>query len=102
MFAVGTTKLWVMILASLGWYAIYWFERQYRFQKRANDEDTMPLGRAIFSIFCASSSRRCADYFEKMFRSHEPFPGLEARSLLRSSRQRHRSSTGTLPSTCST
>jgi hypothetical protein len=52
-FAVGTRKLWVMSLLTFGIYPIYWFERQYRMQKRARWESTWPLARAIFAVFFA-------------------------------------------------
>jgi hypothetical protein len=38
----------------VGVYAVYWFERQYRFQKRARGESTWPLARGIFSVFYAN------------------------------------------------
>lgn len=52
-FAVGTRKLLVMSVLTLGLYTIVWFERQYRFQKRVHRESTMPLARGLFSIFFA-------------------------------------------------
>lgn len=52
-FAVGPTKLWIMMLMSFGIYGIYWFERHFRFQKRRRGETTMPLARGIFAIFFA-------------------------------------------------
>jgi hypothetical protein len=52
-FAVGTRKLLVMSLLSFDLYIVYWFERQYRFQKRAQGESTMPLARGLFFIIFA-------------------------------------------------
>jgi hypothetical protein len=52
-FAVGTRKLMVMSVLTIGLYSLYWFERQYRFQRRTRRESTWPLARATFSIFFA-------------------------------------------------
>jgi hypothetical protein len=52
-FAVGIQKLWVMTLVTFGLYTVYWFERHFRFQRRATGEKTMPLARGIFAIFFA-------------------------------------------------
>jgi len=52
-FAVGTKKLVVMTIVTIGVYTIYWFERNYRFQKRALGENTWPLARGLFSVFFA-------------------------------------------------
>ena len=52
-FSVGRRKLGIMCSLSLGLYAIWWFERQFRFQKRAYYLDTWPVLRALFSIFFA-------------------------------------------------
>lgn len=52
-FAVGPTKVLVLTTVTLGFYAIYWFERQYRMQKRFYGEDTWPLARGVFSVFYA-------------------------------------------------
>lgn len=53
-FAVGTRKLFVMSVLTFGLYAIHWFERQYRFQKRAKGGSLRPLARGIFSVFYAN------------------------------------------------
>lgn len=53
-FAVSPNKLIVMTMVTFGLYTAYWFERQFRFQKRTNQEKIMPLARAIFSIFFAT------------------------------------------------
>src|SRR5688572_10526200 len=53
-FAVGTSKLVLMVVLSFGLYSIHWFERHYRFQKRLHDQDTWPLARGFFSIFFVS------------------------------------------------
>jgi hypothetical protein len=50
-FAVGTRKLFVMSLVTFGLYCVYWFERQFRYQKRARGDSTIPFLRALFSIF---------------------------------------------------
>lgn len=52
-FLVGTKKLVVMIFVTFGLYVVYWFERQYRFQKRVHGESTWPLARGLFSLFFA-------------------------------------------------
>jgi hypothetical protein len=51
LFAVGTKKLWIMSIATFGLYGVYWFERNYRFQKRLTGESSWPLARALFSVF---------------------------------------------------
>lgn len=50
-FAVGQTKLMVMSVCTAGIYLVYWFERQFRFQKHTYGEKTWPLARALFSVF---------------------------------------------------
>jgi len=52
-FAVGQNKLMVMALCTGGLYVVYWFERQFRFQKQALGERSWPLARGLFSIFFA-------------------------------------------------
>jgi hypothetical protein len=54
-FAVGANKLIVMSVATFGFYSLYWFERQFRFQKRTRGLDSLPLARAVFSIFFVNS-----------------------------------------------
>lgn len=60
-FLVGTNKLMLMTVLTFGLYSIHWFERQYRFQKRALDESTWPLARGLFSIFFAHELFRRID-----------------------------------------
>ncbi|MBI4820558.1 MAG: hypothetical protein HY791_30095 [Deltaproteobacteria bacterium] len=50
-FAVGTTKVFILTVASLGLYAVFWIDRQYRFQQRLTGENVWPLIRGIFGIF---------------------------------------------------
>jgi len=52
-FPVGTKKLVLLTFASFGLYAVYWFERQYRFQAQHNGEKIYPLARGLFSLFFA-------------------------------------------------
>jgi hypothetical protein len=52
-FAVGTRKLWALSILTCGVYVFYWFERQYRCQKRARLDATLPLVRTMFSAFYA-------------------------------------------------
>lgn len=52
-FAVGTRKLLVMSILTLGLYVIHWFERQYRFQKRTWGESSWPLARGLLAVFYA-------------------------------------------------
>src|SRR5262245_22041834 len=48
-FAVGTAKLVVMSVATLGLYQIYWFYQQWK-RVRDGGEDVWPLPRAIFGV----------------------------------------------------
>lgn len=48
-FAVGTVKLVVMSVATLGLYQIYWFYQQWK-RVRDGGEDVWPLPRAIFGV----------------------------------------------------
>ena len=61
-FPVGTRKLWVMSILSLGIYPVFWFERQFRFQKRARLNSTRPVWRAIFSVFFAHELFRSIEF----------------------------------------
>lgn len=61
-FPAGTNKVMVMTIATLGLYAVYWFERQYRFHNRKRQEKLSPLLRGLFSIFFAK------DLFDRVSR----------------------------------
>ncbi|MGE0326928.1 MAG: hypothetical protein AB7K71_33485 [Polyangiaceae bacterium] len=50
-YPVGTTKLWVMALATSGLYLIFWFERQWRYVHARTGQPMMPFWRGMFSIF---------------------------------------------------
>ncbi len=50
-FPVGITKLWVMSIATMGFYLIYWFERQWRYTQARTRQSMMPFWRGVFSIF---------------------------------------------------
>jgi hypothetical protein len=51
LFAVGTTKVLVMSLVTLGFYQIYWFYRHWSLVRGRDRSDIMPVMRAIFAIF---------------------------------------------------
>lgn len=50
-YPVGTSKLWVMALATSGLYLIFWFERQWRYIQAHSGQRMMPFWRGVFSIF---------------------------------------------------
>jgi hypothetical protein len=60
-FMVGSVKLAVMMVATLGLYQIYWFYKQWDRVRDAGD-NVAPAPRSIFSIvFCYSLFRRIID-----------------------------------------
>ena len=60
-FPVAPGKLTVMNVATFGLYSVYWFERQFRFQKQHFGRDSWPLARALFSIFFVTGLARDVD-----------------------------------------
>jgi hypothetical protein len=53
LFAVGTMKVFVMSLCTLGIYQLYWMYRHWRLIQGRDRSDIMPVWRAIFGvIFC--------------------------------------------------
>ncbi|VUD58452.1 hypothetical protein TDB9533_02426 [Thalassocella blandensis] len=54
-YVVGITKFFVLFIATLGIYSIYWFYRNWKLYRRRNNEDIWPVARGIFSIFFAHS-----------------------------------------------
>lgn len=50
-FAVSVTKFIVMTVATLGFYELYWFYRNWKLIKERDGTTIMPVWRAIFSIF---------------------------------------------------
>ncbi|MCA9639079.1 MAG: hypothetical protein H6718_26480 [Polyangiaceae bacterium] len=46
-YPVGTTKLWVMALATSGLYLIFWFERQWRYIQAHSGQPMMPFRRGV-------------------------------------------------------
>jgi len=60
-FSVSTTKLVLLSTATLGLYEIYWFYKNFKAIKEADNGNISVLGRSIFSIFY------CNTLFEKVF-----------------------------------
>ena len=60
-FAVSTTKLVVMCLATLNMYTLYWFYKHWQAIRRRTGHKVSPVWRAIFSIIWAYS---CFQYIE--------------------------------------
>ncbi|WP_444943126.1 hypothetical protein ACJJIK_14105 [Microbulbifer sp. ZKSA006] len=54
-YIVSPTKFWVMSLATVGLYSVYWFYRHWSEYRRISGEDMWPVMRAIFSIFFTHS-----------------------------------------------
>ena len=54
-FAVGTTKLWIMGLTTLGIYELYWFYKQWKCAARVSNENLWAWARALFFPFTAYS-----------------------------------------------
>ena len=50
-FAVSVTKFIVMTVATLGFYELYWFYRNWKLIRERDGTAIMPVWRAIFSIF---------------------------------------------------
>ena len=51
LFAVGTSKAFVMSLVTVGFYQVYWFYRHWSLIRGRDRSDIMPVMRAIFAIF---------------------------------------------------
>lgn len=52
-YIVSQRKFWVLLMATLGMYQIYWFYKHFTNYRNATNEKMWPTGRAIFSIFFA-------------------------------------------------
>lgn len=59
-FGASVRRVVVMTMLSYGLYAVYWFERQYRYRQRITREDLWPLARGVFLVIFA------ADLFERI------------------------------------
>ncbi len=59
-FGASAQRVLVMTMLSYGLYAVYWFERQYRYRQRIAREDLWPLARGVFLVIFA------ADLFERI------------------------------------
>jgi hypothetical protein len=80
-FAVGTRKLTVMSLVTMGLYGVYWFERQYRYQKRLRGEDSWPVARAIFSVFFANDLFKRVESAARGTGLNPPWTGKEMATI---------------------
>lgn len=61
LYIVSTKKFWVMLIATLGLYQMYWFYRNWKLYKDNTNRDVWPIPRAIFNIFFAHSLNRIVD-----------------------------------------
>ncbi len=50
-YVVSPKKFWVLFMATLGLYAIYWFYKNWSQYKKATGDNSWPVARAIFNIF---------------------------------------------------
>jgi hypothetical protein len=76
-FLVGTGKLVVMSVVTLGLYEVYWFYQHWKRVRDQQDEDVSPLPRAIFAVlFSYPLFRRVAD--EAAERMVAPVPSAGA------------------------
>ena len=58
-FSASPFKVTVMCLATLGFYQIYWFYKNWKLIKEREKTEIMPFWRAVFSVFyCASCFNR--------------------------------------------
>ena len=61
-YVVAPAKAAILMVATFGFYALYWFWRHWTLHKIARKLDIWPVPRAIFSIFCAHSLFKEFDY----------------------------------------
>ncbi len=61
LYIVSTKKFWVLLIATLGLYQMYWFYRNWRLYKIQTNGDMWPIPRAIFNIFFAHSLNKIVD-----------------------------------------
>lgn len=54
-YIVSPKKFLILFIGTIGFYAIYWFYKQWDLYKKSTNEDIWPLARCIFSIFYAHS-----------------------------------------------
>jgi hypothetical protein len=50
-YVVALRKYWVLMIATTGLYALYWFYKNWALQRATTGESIWPVPRAIFSIF---------------------------------------------------
>ncbi len=50
-YVVSPKKFWVLFIATLGMYMIYWFYKNWSQYKKATGDNSWPVARAIFNIF---------------------------------------------------
>jgi hypothetical protein len=51
LYVVSTKKFWVLLIATLGLYQIYWFYRNWKLYKDHTGSHIWPIPRAIFNVF---------------------------------------------------
>lgn len=61
-YVVAPTKFLALYMATLGYYGIYWFYRNWKQFKQQTGEDMWPVPRAIFSVFFTHQLARYVDY----------------------------------------
>lgn len=61
-YVVAPAKFMTLFMATLGYYGIYWFYRNWKQFKQQTGEDMWPVPRAIFSIFFTHQLARHVDY----------------------------------------
>jgi hypothetical protein len=61
LYVVSTRKFWVLQIATMGLYQLYWFYRNWTLYKELTNSSIWPVPRAIFSIFFARSLNTIVD-----------------------------------------
>lgn len=54
-YVVSPKKFWVLFMATLGIYTVYWFYKNWSQYKKATGDNSWPVARAIFNIFFTHS-----------------------------------------------
>lgn len=80
-YVVSTRKFWILLIATLGVYKLYWFYRNWRLQKTIHGGREMPVLRAIFSVFFTHSLFRRVES-DAAERDHSSEGGLDSMATL--------------------